>query len=1134
MQPNDKKTIRLLSLILVIISALALTVPTFAAFEDYDISDRGSDKTDEKSSTDLLEEHIGTKLSEAERSFIDSYSTLVLKYNSVINANKVSIDYTAGTLTVTANKFEYTAENGKKLVWIPERAIVDGHELPFTAAADTYIASLTADCAKDASVLYKASTEISKEDFNVILNLHYYTAKYASDIADYEAKLAAYEKYVYEKRLYDDALAEYNRYLEDLKEYNDILYKYEHYDDLMAQYEIDKAKYDAYIESLKTKAEDIKKYEEYLSKLEKIRKQLSAFELVYVRMKDDRDIYSAVMGGTVDQVLGSVGQIIKELGKEYKDMVETAERATKNVRGLMTEYRTLETEEEKYSFYVSNYTKMCESVYDLTWSLDRLYYAPGVKPGMKAFDKHEKYVILVAQLVLTSNALIDGTVSTPDGTVTYNEQWKMDKRTYSRILNNVTYFTDDNTSTPLAGGYPAEVPDPNIEVVENPTLPIKPSSKPIEPTAVTQPVAPQTVTAPTLPTPVVAQAKEVYSKMKSADISAMINGLNSGSIKQRTGINNSKSVVLQTILDKKCNSETVKLTFEVPEIKDTANAFQEEIITDSLTAVVYDGIIPKDYTDVTGSYRFAGWINKAIGKRVDLTQGFDSDTVLIPHYDRMPTYYTVTWIVGDEQIKEKHISGTVPTPSFVPSLPDSGDCAYVFREWYNSVNYEGVSELYSDVTYIARFDKIYLLQGGNGGANVTDDGSTVTCDVSEFKYPIFDLSVLMPKIAGKKSLTIVNNTTSSKLPVFMLSFSFTDVVKMSNAGVSSLIMRADFSNDESASFEVEMYNSSNIKITDSTIRPELNIAHSFDDVSNFVLLNNGEYTLHKIDANTVSLRINPSVKYTLKKEYSVTVVKNQLCDITVDKECGYKNDLVSFKVEAKPGVNIIGIDVTDEAGNPITLTLDGKIQLTDSNIVISVRAKYILYNVVFIANGVVISEQEVAYGSMPKAPKSPSVATDSEYSYKFAGWSPEVAAVTCDITYVAQFEKIPSPVIDPDVLPDSSVKLAKYLKIAIIVLSVVTLCVIGLITFLIVRGVRRNKRIAARLDAKKKNGEKVVADGNKSTTLHGGSDEFEGDKNALRVKNVKTKVAKSKGTKVSDAKANVNKGTASDGNGNSE
>ena len=614
MQPTNKKTTRLLALILVIISALALTVPAFAAFEDYDVSDRGSDKTDEKSSTELVEEHIGTKLSEAERSFLDSYSTLVLKYNSVINANKVSIDYTAGILTVAAKKFEYTAESGKKLTWIPERAIVDGHELPFTASADTYIASIAADSAKDASVLYKASTEISKDDFNVILNLHYYTAKYASDMADYETKLAAYEKYVYEKRLYDDALAEYNRYLEDLKEYNDILYKYEHYDELMAQYEIDKAKYDAYIESLKTKAEDIKKYEEYLSKLEKVRKQLSAFELVYVRMKDNRDIYSAVMGGTVDQVLGSVGQIIKELGKEYRDMVETAERATKNVRGLMTEYRALESEEEKYSFYVSNYTKMCESVYELTWSLDRLYYAPGVKAGMKALDKHEKYVILVAQLVLTSNALIDGTVSTPDGTVTYNDQWKMDKRTYSQVLNNVTYFTDDNTSAPLAGGYPAEVPDPNLAVVEEPTLPIKPSSKPIKPDAVAQPVAPQTVVAPTLPVPIVAQAKEAYSKINPDGVAALIGGLDNGTIKQRTGINNSKNIVLQTTVDKKHNSNTVKLTFEVSEIKGVANAFQEEIVTDISTAVVYDGILPNDYTDVTGSYRFAGWINKANGK----------------------------------------------------------------------------------------------------------------------------------------------------------------------------------------------------------------------------------------------------------------------------------------------------------------------------------------------------------------------------------------------------------------------------------------------------------------------------------------------------------------------------------------
>ena len=762
MQFNKRMTAKITALMLVIFAALVLVIPSAAAFNDYDLSDAGSDKVDSKDSAEIIEEYIGAQLEAAEESFLKEYSTLVLKYNSVINANRVELSYESGVMKVTAREYSYTADNGKVFTWIPETAKALGEEAQFTKSGDVYLAELAIGAEADAEVVYRASAEISKQDFNSILNLYYYTAKYASDVADYEAKLAAYENYLYEKRLYEDAVAEYNRYLEDYREYEEAKYKYDHYDELMAQYEKDKSKYDAYIESLKTQADDIKKYEEYEANLAIVRKQLSAFELVYVKMKDKRDIYSAVMGGTVDQVLGSVGKIIAELGDSYENLVRNAEDATKALRGLMKEYRVLETEEEKYNFYVANYTQMCDSVFNLTRSLDKLYYAPGVKSGMKALEKHEKYVILVAQLVLTSHALIDGEVT--DGSTTYTSDWKMDKRTYTQILENKTYFEDDDSSTPLEKGYPSPVAKPQIEVVENPTIPQKPSARPIAPDEVANPGnAPAKINAPTPPTPDILYSEEIYSKLNQNEISKMISDLSNGSIKKRTNVSASQITQLKTTVYKKYDAETVAIVFEVPETPENP-AFTYDITTDKDSPVVYDSVRPNDYTTTAGTFRFTGWKLKADNSNKKLSEGFSEDAVLVPVYEKLPTYHTVSWVVGDVTIVESHLADEVPVPNFTPVKADDGNYCYEFIGWDREVE-----KLTADVTYRAEFDKVFIVPVKYGGATIIENGDNVICDASNFSNEVLDVSKLIPRISGKKALTV-------KTSLGVLDFTFTEVI----------------------------------------------------------------------------------------------------------------------------------------------------------------------------------------------------------------------------------------------------------------------------------------------------------------------------------------------------------------------
>ena len=77
------------------------------------------------------------------------------------------------------------------------------------------------------------------------------------------------------------------------------------------------------------------------------------------------------------------------------------------------------------------------------------------------------------------------------------------------------------------------------------------------------------------------------------------------------------------------------------------------------------------------------------------------------------------------------------------------------------------------------------------------------------------------------------------------------------------------------------------------------------------------------------------------------------------------------------------------------------------------------YTITFLdEDGNILCEGEWEYGSMPSC-EEPTKAADDDYTYTFAGWTPEVVAVTSDATYTATYTAEP---IDDTAIPEIQVE----------------------------------------------------------------------------------------------------------------
>lgn len=679
---------------------------------------------------DLLERCLKLDLFEGERASIEEKTDFVLKYYSDIPRGCVTckLDEPGLKIDVKADKFSYCAANGMTVEWTPysvNGVDYNGGSCEIPVSAEDYV-----------SVIYRAEFILNCSAVNELLNFYYNEAKaasekikskeaeyqsalskYQSDVQNYKAYLedlkkyeldcAAYENYKAEysewKRkndLYVAYLAEYADYLRELEDYNNYDVKYQQY---LNEY----ARYNEYLAECKDYQA---KYEEYRKMLDdptlnKVSSQLDILEYLDMPAGDStigkRTLKGAITGNAVTQVISRLQEIKSKNLRGMKidpNSVESAAKATITLRDLISKYESCVSENDKYSYYISNYEALKANFSELLRTLDYLYSTDMVKGKVEEKNWVPQFRILLAQLFEISNALDNNAIGNYEKThyVSSNLSWtgaknfdsgyRIDGLLPSEILNGAT-LADTNDAVPLSDGVPNIPAEPTPpKPVEQPVAPGARPAQPVapdeipypgpEPEKISEPVAPEKVDLPDEPVK--------YSPTEQeSDLSGK---LERGEIKARVEYNSDVKVFAETEVKRYFrNFKSINVSFwkSRGDSQPLYRAIAEAGVAESNFSVTYKGELPvKNQTGYTCV--FECWEDE-FGNPVDLNNlPSDCDELnLYPRFTEIPELYDVIWVIDGTEYPSKAAYDSYPQyDGPTPYKPADGDGReYRFTGW---------------------------------------------------------------------------------------------------------------------------------------------------------------------------------------------------------------------------------------------------------------------------------------------------------------------------------------------------------------------------------------------------------------------------------------------------------------------
>ena len=1005
---------------------------------------------------ELIELLTGDEAIESEEDYY-RYEGAILKYDEKVPSIKVVTTLENSKLTIIANQYEYNDVNGNKVVWVPNYVELDGTKVNFNYSNGEYqcIINNVSNSQERIKIYYKTVFSLDKSKVNNLINGAYNTAeyyvvndvvkkeeekyqvayqKYQNDLVKYDEYLKSVEKYnqemvVYnnylnEVKLYNEKMEKYNLYLQELEEYYDEVNLYNNYLEALKKYDSDFIAYQNYLIEKKkyeeTNSEYFKEYEKYLKEMKYVEYGLSVMNLITTSMTSmSRDLYSAIMGDSVTQVLSRKDELY-QVGVDNV-VIATAETATYRLREIFDVYYNLNTDQEKYAYYKSNYTTIKNNLVDLLQSLEDLYGYTIVRSVIDYFGKKEQYLILIAQLVLVCNAISKGKVSNYDGNYYFDSSWTIDGRTMDDVLQGDYDFVDEESlNFPIIPSYPeAPVgPDPLPEVKE----PVKPTaiSKPVMPAEVVKPVAPDKMSEPTKPAFVIKPTEPSRYVLDSVTAS-LIDDYRSGKLRKRTEFSKNVEIEFETSFNKNFrNLQEVTIMFY--DLNDT-------LITTSTTDygshISFNGTLPvKEGDNIYSSYKFSHWEYED-GTVLDM-KNVTKEGIVYPKYvgGEIKTY-TVTWVISDEKVVETYDYGTLPEYKEEVIGSYKGNKYFEFIGWDKEI-----VDVTNDITYNATFEEKYLIENENGFAEIVYSDELVTIDFSNLKTNEVNISNFFEIVVNKNSsfkLKLINENMNLIIPNSV-------VISLYNNNVGTLNIEIEEINDFEYNFNVKFLNEDKDEII---IKNEISASFNgtFNNINSsiYYLNDNGQEIETRGVITTSNITINNFYLNTLYKVYplyKIVVESTDFVNVELEKTTAKYNELIKLNLELlKEGTYINSIIIVDSDNNQIKLDGTNEFTMPQSDIHIIISCEYYKYKIEFVVGEDVVSSKTYKYGEEVVLPIDPIKATDNVYSYTFIGWDKEITVVTEDKVYTAMFDKVP---VEQPYVPSgpSAMKIVKVVGIS--------------------------------------------------------------------------------------------------------
>jgi len=984
---------------------------------------------------DDLFSSLSVGATKTELEYLDSIGVFSVVYPKSIPSSYVGYSHDSSVLTIRAEVYSYVASSGATATWIPDKATLSGSsEYPFSLVGEEYIAELPLEDFSSSlyvDISYSSSVKVPKTVVNDVLlrafrdGKSYYEAsiryeqelaeytvckqKYDTDIVkynelytDYEAKLAIYKKYLSDKKIYDELYSDYTAYLSELKKYNSDLVAYNDYLKAVEKYRAD---YQAYLASEEKKAslaDEILEYEAYLAALDLVNYRLSLVESLKTKVSHlERNVYDAIMGDTVTAVIENEDIIAGNLIGADREAVELAGKSTSWLRILFKDYFSKESDEDKYIYYKLNYRRFRDNISNLFKSLDNLYQNERVRELLKANDKDEKYRILLAQLYFASLGFSDSDVYDFSGEHVYNESYLIGGTdSPAALVDAPDYYPDKNCAEPLAADvYPTEVAKPDYVPVPEPTAP-REVKEPTAPTEVAEPTLPAKVEEPIAPVKPEEPIRPVAPYESGSSEQMIAEAYFRGELEDRAGklSNEDYTVNLNVTMKKSLGASSVCVVYH------DADGVEVGTVTLDSGSFAEIDYVPEKPSDARADYLFSGWID-ADGELVDLNSVGENLSVY-PKFEERIRYYSVIFAVGSDEVAVSLPYGALPTAPDSPSISGNDSVAYSFAGWSeDGVNACEITEITGNTRYVALFEPVYTVPLASGGADISRTDGAVIVDLKSKSYSKVDISRLLEMADGQ----VIFKLSESDVTV-----PYGEILALKENGAASVEISLLESTEYSEYFVRFLDGAGDVLSYSAKLSVSVKTAHSGSDLRLFTVNSvEREYFRFNFEEDRLSFNLNTGHTVRLAKENTVSTFPNELVSITLSASVASPGESVRISAEAPEGVRIKGFYYVGTDGKRVAIEGD-MLVMPSSSVTVGVDAEIVYYTVIFISDGVIISQAKYRYGDTVKVPTAPTKPDDGEFSYKFKGWSADVSPVVADATYIAEFTSTALAPKEPD------------------------------------------------------------------------------------------------------------------------